>query len=225
MLQRVLFLALLFSVKVMAQPSEWQLWKQRDGTSVHYKKHASGIFEVQAEIAVTGVTANDFMALLSDTESAPLWVENVTHVQVLKRLSPSENIVYTQFDSPWPVADRDMVSYSCYRRVNRTQTELMITAVTDFLEKSKGVIRITDLNASWLLTETSEQGESQLTIRHVVYADPAGAIPHWLSNKIGLKSAMHTLLALKQRLLEKTYQPNEQKIELGDCSQQSLITR
>ena len=218
MLQRVLLLALLFSVKVVAEPAQWQLWKQRDGASVHYKKHANGIFEVQAEISVFGVTANDFMALLSDTESAPLWIENVTQVQVLKRLSPSENIVYTQFDSPWPVADRDMVSYSCYRRVNHTQTELKITAFTDFLEKREGVIRITDLNASWLLTETSAQGQSQLTIRHVVYADPGGAIPHWLSNKVGLKSAMHTLLALKQRLLEQTYQPNEQITELGSCN-------
>ncbi|MFU2511313.1 START domain-containing protein [Pseudoalteromonas sp. ASV78] len=225
MRRRIILLTLLFSTSVLSDIQQWQLWKQRDGVSVHYKKHENGIFEVQAEMMVSGVTANDFMALLSDTDSAPLWIENVTHVQVLRRLSPSETIVHSQFDSPWPVADRDMVSYSCYRRVNHTQTELMITAVTDFLEKSKGVIRITELKASWLLTETSEQGQSQLAIRHVVYADPGGAIPHWFSNKVGLKSAMHTLLALKQRLLEKTYQPNKQIIELGDCSQQSLITR
>lgn len=216
----IILLALLFSASVLSDTAHWQLWKQRDGASVHYKKHENGIFEVQAEIAVTGVTANDFMALLSDTESAPLWVENVTHVQVLKRLSPSENIVYTQFNSPWPVADRDMVSYSCYRRVSDTQTELTIAAFPGFLDKREGVIRITELKASWLLTELDNEEHSQLTIRHVVYADPGGAIVHWLSNKIGLKSAMHTLLALKQRLLNKSYHPNEQIAELGDCSQQ-----
>lgn len=220
MRQQMLLLALLFSVQLGAQPAQWQLWKQYDGASVHYKKHANGIFEVQAEITIEGVTASDFMALLSDTESAPLWIENVANVQVLKRLSPSENIVYTQFDSPWPVTDRDMVSYSCYRRVSDTQTELTIAAFPDFLDKREEVIRITDLKASWLLTEVRNQGLTQLTIRHVVYADPGGALPHWLSNKIGLKSALHTLLALKQRLLDKTFQPNVQITQLGDCTHQ-----
>ncbi|MFT6786734.1 MAG: hypothetical protein ACJAVX_000077 [Pseudoalteromonas rhizosphaerae] len=217
MVRRVLLLMLLFSADAISDVQHWQLWKQRDGASVYYKKHDNGIFEVQAEITVEGVTANDFMTLLSDTDSAPLWIDNVTHVKVLERLSPSETIVHTEFDSPWPLADRDMVSYSCYQQLNDTQTKLTIAAKTGELAKRQAVIRITDLKAHWLLTQHSSEGQSLLTITYEIYANPGGAIPYWLSNKVGLKSAMHTLLALKLRLINKTYQTNQQVSQVGNC--------
>lgn len=214
----LLFITAFYCLAVHAQEKQWQLWKQQDGASISYKKHDNGIFEVRGSITVQGSTADDFMALLSDTQQAPFWIENVTSVEVLSRLSASETIVYTRLDSPWPVTDRDMVSYSCYQRLSPSQTELVITAYPDYKTELDSVIRIKDLQARWLLNEqNTEQGRS-LTLTHDVYADPGGAIPHWISNKVGLKSALKTLLELRRQLNMKAYTPALQISQAGDCA-------
>ena len=198
MWQKVLLIALFCSANAAAEVKSWQLWKHQSGVSVQYKKHDNGIFEVRGTVTVSNTNADDFMALLSDTENTPQWIENVKSVKILARLSPSETVVYTQLDSPWPVSDRDMVSYSCYKRLNITDTELKISTYPNYFDEQPNMIRITEIEGRWLLSEKIVQGLPQLTVVHEIYADPGGAIPHWISNKVGLKSAFSTLLALEK---------------------------
>lgn len=218
MWQKLLFIALFCSESAMAEVKSWQLWKHQNGVSIHYKKHDNGIFEVRGTVTVSNTNAGDFMALLSDAENAPQWIENVKSVKILARLSPSETVVYTQLDSPWPVSDRDMVSYSCYKRLNNTDTELKISAYPDYFDEQPNMIRITEIEGSWLLSEKIVQGLPQLTIVHEIYADPGGAIPHWISNKVGLKSALLTMLTLEKKLLSKDFQTNNTVSKTGECT-------
>lgn len=206
----------LLSFSCTAQDIQWQHWKSQDGITVNYKKHANGIFEVQADMSVKAVMASNFMALLSDTSKATQWVENVTQVKVLARPSRSEAIVHTQFDPPWPVSNRDMVSHSCYKEISALQTELIIQGRADYIPKLEGVIRIEQLRASWLLTQNN-QG---LSIKHTIFADPGGALPHWISNKVGLKSALKTMQALREQLTNKGYTKAEQMSVAGECKNQ-----
>lgn len=201
-----------------AQQTPWQLWKTQDGVSVSFKKHLNGIVEVQGTLQIENSTASDFMALLSDTERAPKWVENVSHVEVLARPSDAETIVYTKINSPWPIRDRDMVSYSCYKRLNPTQTLLTISAYSGFKEHVDSVVRIKDLKATWLLEEHNSQEKVSLALTHTVYADPGGAIPHWLSNNVSLKSTLKTLRALRSELAQEQYHAAPTDIKEGNCS-------
>ncbi|WP_082665519.1 START domain-containing protein [Pseudoalteromonas sp. H105] len=213
-----LLLMLLCCTEVTAQQSQWQLWKSQEGISVSFIKHTNGIFEVQGTLSINDRTADDFMMLLSDTQRAPLWVENVTHVEVLSRPSDAETIVYTKINSPWPVRDRDMVSYSCYKQLSPTQTLLTISAYPGFKNEVDSVVRIKDLKATWLLEENNTPGKVSLTLTHTVYADPGGAIPHWLSNKVGLQSTLKTLQALRRELAQERYRAAPTVIKEGHCS-------
>lgn len=208
-----LLLLLPISLSCFAEPS-WQHWKSHNDITVNYKKHVNGIFEVQAEMVVKGVNADDFMALLSDTKKAPQWIENATQVNVVARPSANETIVHTQFDPPWPVSNRDMVSYSCYKAIDEQQKELLIRGQPDYIEPLDGFIRIEQLTASWLLTTTN----NGLAINHTVFADPGGSLPHWVSNKVGLKSALKTMQALREQLINKEYTKAEQVSVAGECS-------
>lgn len=214
----ILLVSAMYCTNSFAQ--QWVAWKQQDGASISYKKHANGIFEVRGRITVSGSNADDFMALLSDTAKAPHWVKNVAHVEVLSRLSNSETIVYTKLNSPWPVMDRDMVSYSCYERLNASKTKLTVTAYPNFKAEVGSVVRIKDLKASWLLEEKHTEQLTSLTLTHDLYVDPSGAIPHWISNKVGLKSALKTLLALREQLNNKDFVPAENVIQTGSCAHQ-----
>ncbi|MCC9661130.1 MULTISPECIES: START domain-containing protein [Pseudoalteromonas] len=211
---RWLFIGLAwFSCSTVATPIEWHTYKQQEGIKVTYQKHDSGIIEINASVVVEDTKADDFMALLSDTDNAPNWLENVQSVTLIERLSPAETLVYTRFNSPWPVSDRDLVSYSCYHTLSDNKTELKITSQPYVKPLVKGVVRIKELTAYWRL----EQQQNNLLITHQAYADPSGAIPHWLSNKVSLKSVFKSLQALREQLKKNAFSRTNPPSVPGKC--------
>jgi len=202
------------SLSAVANPIEWQTYKQQDDIKVSYKKHETGIIEINASVLVKNAKASDFMALLSDTDNAPNWLENVKSVTLMERLSPSETLVYTHFNSPWPVLDRDLVSYSCYHALGEHKTELKIISQPYAKAEVSGVVRIKELRAYWRLDEQ----QSNLLVSHQAYADPGGSIPHWLSNKVSLKSVYKTLQALTEQLTNNQFSRDNLISQLGSCS-------
>ncbi|MCH2086229.1 MAG: START domain-containing protein [Pseudoalteromonas sp.] len=202
------------SLSAVANPIEWQTYKQQDDIKVSYKKHETGIIEINASVLVKNAKASDFMALLSDTDNAPNWLENVKSVTLMERLSPSETLVYTHFNSPWPVLDRDLVSYSCYHALGEHKTELKIISQPYAKAEVSGVVRIKELRTYWRL----EEQQSNLLVSHQAYADPGGSIPHWLSNKVSLKSVYKTLQALTEQLTNNQFSRDNLISQLGSCS-------
>ncbi|WP_372760396.1 START domain-containing protein [Pseudoalteromonas sp.] len=193
--------------------ASWQLYKNQRGVSVYYRDMGDKSFAVKGEVRVNNTTAADFLALLSDTQVAPQWIENVAKIALIKMLSPSENLVYSYFDLPWPAIDRDAVTYSCYQQLSAQQSKLMIASRPQQLPVNKGVIRINTLQAHWLLTA---QGDD-LIIVYQVYVLPGGDLPNWLNNKVGLKSTYKTLLNLRRILRTKQYQAVPPLIAAGSC--------
>ncbi len=201
------------SLSAVANPIEWQTYKQQYGIKVSYKKHETGIIEINASVLVKNAKASDFMALLSDTDNAANWLENVKSVTLMERLSPSETLVYTHFNSPWPVSDRDLVSYSCYRALGEHKTELQIKSQPYAKAEVAGVVRIKNLTAYWRL----EQQQTNLLVSHQAYADPSGSIPYWLSNKVSLKSVYKTLQSLREQLTNNQFSRTKTSSIPGNC--------
>ena len=145
----ICFLIILLSFNVYSEP-RWLLYKNEQGVSIEYQQFSDDTFVVKGQLNIEDVTANDFLDLLSDTRIASSWLENTSKVRLIKALSPSENLVYSYIDSPWPVANRDAVTYSCYSRLSPQQTKLSIESRPEELPLTKRVVRIKTLNAHWL---------------------------------------------------------------------------
>jgi hypothetical protein len=212
-MQKCFYIAfLVFCFSARSEPV-WQLYENKQGVSVYFQSYTDNTVEMKGEVVVNNVSAVDFLALLSDTDAAPRWIENVSKVNLIKYLSPSENLVYSYIDSPWPVANRDVITYSCYSQLTPQQNELVINARPNTLPVNKGVVRIATLNARWLLT----QQNSNLQIIYQVYALPGGIVPTWLNNKVGLKSTYNTLINLRNILTSKKYELKKPIIKVGSC--------
>ena len=212
-LQKCLFVIFLFVIfNTYAEPT-WYVYKNESGVSVYYQNHSDNTFEVKAQMSVQGVSTADFLELLSDTDAAPHWLENVSQVEVIKRIGSSENLVYSYFNSPWPIKDRDSITHSCYSQFTANKSQLLINARPNELPQNNDAIRITTLNARWLLSEHKDR----LDIEYQVYALPGGAIPTWLSNKVGLKSTYNTFVNLHHMLTHKKYTPKRPVIKAGQC--------
>ncbi|WP_295891981.1 START domain-containing protein [uncultured Vibrio sp.] len=213
----LLLCSLLLSSTLFASPGlHWQFVKTEDGITLHTRPHSDGLIEIRAQMFIT-TSYSAFLLLLEDSEHVPKWIDNVSKSQVLRQISPTENIVYTEFKAPWPALDRDMVTYSRYY-FEEGAFILFIKDAPNMLTEQTGYIRITDVKAQWKL-EKLTNGITH--IEYVAFANPAGVLPDWLVNKLALNSALKTFQGLRAEI--KPYQGRKHSnIPLGETSVASL---
>ncbi|PMJ92946.1 START domain-containing protein [Vibrio sp. 10N.261.55.A7] len=195
-----LCILLFFSSSVFASPnSHWQFVKTEDQITLHTRPHSDGLIEIRAQMFIP-TSYSAFLLLLEDSKRVPKWIDNVSKSQVLRQISPNENIVYTEFKAPWPALDRDMVTYSRYY-FEEAAFILLIKDAPDMLAEQSGYIRITDVKAQWKL-EKLTNGITHL--EYVAFANPGGVLPDWLVNKLAINSALKTFQGLREEI--KSYQ-------------------
>lgn len=175
--------------------TDWQVVKQKNNIVIAEQNHANGFVKIKASTSLTSCI-HAFEQLLHNTDNAPNWLAHVQSVVVLATPSNHENYVHTQFSSPWPVRDRDMVTYSITDKSNPMRMQIGIRSASDYIAPLSGVERIEFVEASWVV----EQKGQTLVIEHQAIADPGGNIPKWLANSMARKSAYQTFLAMRNEL-------------------------
>ncbi|NOH53404.1 hypothetical protein F0266_10715 [Vibrio coralliilyticus] len=186
-----------FSTPAQSEPIQpWQFDSSDNGISIYIREHTDGLVEVRAEMfAPTSYGA--FLTLLEDSDNVPNWIDNVSHSRVLRQISETENIVYTQFAAPWPAKDRDMVTYSKFVIDDASFTLRIKDAPSNTLAEQKDYIRITQVKATWTLQKLTN---GTTHIQYIAFADPGGALPDWLANDLAKGSARNTFEGLRQQL-------------------------
>lgn len=188
---------LMVSAVAYCQPSShWQFEGDDNGITIYSRDHRDGLVEIRARMfAPTSYAA--FLSLLEDTDNVPNWIDNVSHSRVVHQISSHENIVYTQFAAPWPAKDRDMVTYSKYTLDEIGFTLEIEDAPAASFAEQPGYIRITAVKATWTLQKLTN---GMTLIEYTAFANPGGALPNWLVNKLAKESARNTFAGLKSQL-------------------------
>ncbi len=193
----ILIIAALFSGAVSAATNNyWQFESDSDGITIYSHEHEKGLVEIRARM-FTKTTYSAFLSLLEDSDNIPNWIDKASHSRVLKQISATENIVYTQFSAPWPVINRDMVTYSKYWVDELGFTLKIKDAPESTYAVQKGYIRIRSVDASWTLSKLTN---GTTLIEYKAFADPGGILPNWLVNKLSKESARATFTKLRQQL-------------------------
>lgn len=186
----------------LAEQTDWKWVSSKQGVDLFQQETESGLVKIKAHMVSTG-TPSAFIALLHDTENAPLWIARVVKVEVLAQPSEHEFIVYTQFSAPWPLKNRDMLTYSNYYTQADGSFAFDITDQHQLLKgyqnqrMSDQTVRIKDVRAHWQVKALSD---NTIEIEYYAFADPNGIAPNWLVNKMVLKSAQKTFVNIRSRL-------------------------
>ncbi len=211
---RALFLcaALLICLPLSAA-EEWALRRDQDDIRVYSRASANGYDEVRATTRVK-TTLSAFIALLHDTDHVPDWMESVSDVTVLEVTGQRSNVVHTRFHAPWPVANRDMVTFSEYSQPTPCSLVLDISDRHDDLPGLAGYVRIIDVSSRWRL---AVQPDGQVEIDYQAHADTAGHLPKWMANRASLQTVFGTFQALRRELVQSRFQ--EKLIEgITECA-------
>ncbi|NOH96015.1 START domain-containing protein [Vibrio sp. 99-70-13A1] len=215
MTAKTLLLLCFFCFPVLTQsPLPWLFVKSENGITLHKRHHTDGLIEIRTQ-TFAQTSYSGFLLLLEDSSNVPNWIDNVGSSHVLQQISTNENIVYTQFIAPWPAKDRDMVTYSRYQ-IEDGQFVLTIKDASSYLPLQPNYIRILGVKARWVL-QPLDSGATHIT--YTAYADPGGALPDWLSNKLSMSGAISTFEGLKEQL------PNYQNKQHPNLPKEKVVMK
>jgi hypothetical protein len=180
---------------------EWNLEKQRGEVSVYSVNGALGYKNILAKTTVK----SDLLALLrllDDVEFAPHWVANAIQVKILEAASSEERLVHTFFNAPWPIKNRDMVTYS-KTHIKADSIQIDIINKGNETPLNPDYVRMQDMFGVWKVTRTDQ---SHIEISYQGGGNPAGKIPLWIANKALIDATFDTFVKLSEVILLEKYQ-------------------
>lgn len=127
------------------------------------------------------------------------WQYNTIESNVIKRISPSEQIYRNVVEAPWPVVDRDMVvRMRTHVDENKNEASIDAESVKGILPSVDNFVRVPSSRAHWAIKQVNQN----LEVRYTMQIDPGGSVPAWLANWVCAQAPYESFRNLKA-ILEK----------------------
>ncbi|MBZ9613081.1 START domain-containing protein [Rheinheimera maricola] len=188
---------LLVCLTSAAESAAWQLYKAVGETRVEYRHNADKLLQVKAQTEVSATPAS-FLHLLEDTAHITKWAANTEKAQLLGQPDANTHLVHTYFSAIWPVSKRDMVTQSVWQQDAASGVlTMVVTDMGKHFPEVQGYVRMQQVQAKWTLTPLPN---GRMKIEYHGQADPSGKLPHFIVDKVALKSLLKTFSQLQKTL-------------------------
>lgn len=143
----------------------------------------------------------ELLAVLADVPRRTEWVKSLAEARVIAG-DPEEHVwMYSRYDFPWPVQDRDSVLESTVLKDYKTgEVTITFKSVVDARTPVvEGVVRVPVADGTIYLKRASE---GKVFVRYVIKSDPGGALPEWVTNYFTKDVPLNTLTALQTQVVK-----------------------
>lgn len=192
------------STPCFAQEPEWQPTKVEDGVQLFAKKEVDeGKTPLKTFKGVVKVKASmkQVLALVLVRETFSSWVYNMLEDRTLTEDNADQSYCYMVIKGQWPTSDRDTVARVT---VKQDPKSLDVTVFADSrgvdqkrVPEQEGRIRMTNMYSGFTVRPVSS---TETIVELEGFADPAGTIPSFLTNKVASTLPAKTLSALKAKV-------------------------
>ena len=197
-----LFICLLFCSTVHVQ-AQWKLQSDRDGIQVYTKSVPNSAFKALKTVCNVETSLTRITAVLLDVKNTKDWVYATKVCKLLKQTSPSELYYYSEVSLPWPASNRDFIIRIAITQDPKTKALTVIAEnQPDYVPAQKGIVRIRQSEAHWLITPVSK---GVVRVEYTMAVDPSGLLPAWLVNMFVSKGPYLTLKKLREQVKKPIY--------------------
>lgn len=182
----------LFGTTVQAQ--SWETAKEKDGIKISTKAipgHTLKAFK--GEVTLNAPIAK-VVKVLRDIESYPNWMPDCIKSTFLEKKSANEYYQYVMQDAPWPVSDRDCITFCKIQEKSADEVIFTIKAVPDYIDEKSGMVRVPLVDSYW---KVIAKGDNQTYVEYYAHSDPGGSLPDWLVNSAVVDTPFGTLEGLR----------------------------
>lgn len=200
----ILFFYVMMGAAISANAQQdWVLKKQKDSIKVFSRARSNSKFnEIKVETTVKA-KLSDIAALILDIDNYFKWSYNTKVSYTLKKVSNDEIFFYTEVNSPWPAANRDLV---VHLHITQDPLSKIITVknigVPDYIPAKKDIVRVSFSNETWLIIPVDG---TTVKIEYFLQVDPGESAPAWLVNLFAAKAPLESFSKFSIQLQQPKY--------------------
>ncbi len=183
--------------KASLDVSEWQLRRDRDDIQVYRGDVRDSSYDaVRAVTTIENTSVEALAAFLTQSESCPEWSRSCKESYIIEQQSPTEALVYSHNNLPFPFKDRDVVSQVEWQQDESGDTISLIShAVVGVVEEYSDRVRLTHAEVNWRFT-TLDNG--RVRIENTAHINPGNSLPSWLTNMLLIDTPYQSLKVFRE---------------------------
>ncbi|MCI5058750.1 MAG: START domain-containing protein [Flavobacteriales bacterium] len=185
-------LILIYSFTSVAQ--DWELEKDKEGIKVYTRLEPGNDLKSFKGVAYTNASISDIYQILLDAGNVKDWAFSIIESELLEK-GKNYFIYYTEFDSPWPVDNRDFVLKADIKESSSEQFRIEHNYIPNKKAEKDGIVRVKKTNLIW----SAQKTEKGTKLTYQGYSDPGGTIPTWLANSSVVDSPFYSLKNLMEK--------------------------
>lgn len=175
------------------------LKKDENGIKIYTCKEPDKKYHsVKAEFYLNA-KIQDYKSFLRDVKNYPNWQFKTKDTKVLKSSENNGFLYYAIIDSPWPVADRDMVLQLRFEQPSSDRLRVVVESKPDHYKQNNKFVRVP---RSISIMELVQTEDNLIKMEYYVSADPGGSLPAWVVNMFCTEAPYETFSNLKRMLPE-----------------------
>lgn len=171
----------------------WKVAKEKNGVKIETRFiDGWSIKEYRATVYIK-TTLDKAVEAYRDPIKRKSFMARSIEVSNLKENSKTDIITYNLGNAPWPVADRDNITHSIFKKTGN-QVRVSMKSLPNYIPEKDGIVRVPRSKGYWLFID---QGNGIVKVVQQSVADLGGSVPDWLVNSTIVEGPYDVLLALK----------------------------
>jgi hypothetical protein len=202
-LSLILLFPFILAVHSASAQSDWELRTEKQDIKVFTRTFPDSKYKAIKVELVLQTTLTRLVAVLLDVKTATDWVYATKTAVLLKQVSPSELIYYSEVKLPWPMSNRDFIAHLITTQDPHTRIVTILgPTMNDYIPEKKDIVRVRRSEGKWILTPV---GKGHIRVEYTLRTDPGGDIPAWLFNLFVTKGPLESFEHLKSQLEKSEY--------------------
>lgn len=203
----ILLLSLFFNWNLVYGQVGWKLATEEKGIKVFLKNVPESRVKALKVECELDANVTQVVALMLDIASTEKWISHTKSCVLIRKVSPTELIYYTEVSLPWPLYNRDFVSHM---RIFQDAVTKVVTVnaptIAGEVAPKKGIVRVNNSKGTWVLSPLIKD---RVRLEYTLIADPGGVIPAPMVNYFATQGALDTIKNMKKLLQLATYRNAE----------------
>lgn len=183
----------------------WALMYNRDGFKAYERRGEPPTYRAEGTVFLPMA---EVAAVLVDVPREREWVSYLCESRILEGDPVSHSIIYSRYDLPWPVRDRDAVIESTVeKRPKEGEVRVRFrTASSADAPDRTGCVRVPLCEGEFSLVQ---EASGAVRVTYTIRLDPGGWLPSWLVRHFIRDAPAETLRAFKAQVLRTRGQYDE----------------
>jgi START domain len=178
---------------------KWTFKREKDGIKIFSRSSKLSRFDdLKIEMDLTG-NVNQLASILLDVEKYTQWAYGTKSSVVVKKISNSELIYYSEIGVPWPASNRDF--YANFKVMVDTPArslKVVSSGMKNYKPEKANLVRIPMSKGVWVANTLSDK---KIHLVYILELDPGGSVPAWVLNIFATKGPMQTFENLQHRMI------------------------